>query len=110
MSVLVIGVDNESGLADATDVRNFPGFPDGISGRMLLDNIIAQAKNQGVVYENQELTHVKEINGALVVKTANLNEFQAKSLVLAHGANYIKANLEGERKYAGKGVHYCAMC
>jgi len=110
MSVLVVGVDNESGLADASDVRNFPGFPDGISGRTLLDNMIAQAKNQGVVYEKQEVTHTEEINGNFLTKTANLDEFTAKNLVLAHGANYIKANLPGEKEYSGKGVHYCALC
>ena len=110
MSVLVVGVDNESGLADASDVRNFPGFPDGISGRTLLDNMIAQAKNQGVVYEKQEVTHTEEINGNFLTKTANLDEFTAKNLVLAHGANYIKANIPGEKEYRNKGVYYCATC
>lgn len=110
ISVLVVGLDNESGLAYATDVRNFPGFPDGISGRMLLDNMITQAKNQGVIYEKQEVTHTEAVNDNFIIKTANLDKFSAKYLILAHGANYIKANLPGEKDYVGKGVHYCALC
>jgi len=110
MSVVVIGVDNDSGLADAADVRNFPGFPEGISGRVLLDNMIVQARNQGVTHEKQEVTHIEGKEGLFVTKTANLTEFRSNNLILAHGANYIKANLPGEKDYSGKGVHYCALC
>ncbi|MBI1838751.1 MAG: FAD-dependent oxidoreductase [Candidatus Colwellbacteria bacterium] len=110
MSTLVVGIDNESGLADAPDIKNFPGFPDGISGRTLLDNMIVQAKNQGVIYEKQEITHIDETDGVFKLRTANLSEFAANNLILAHGANYIKANLSGEKEYAGRGVHYCALC
>jgi thioredoxin reductase (NADPH) len=110
MSVLVVGVDSESGLADASDVRNFPGFPEGISGRTLLDNMIVQAKNQGVLYKKQEVTHTEEADGIFMVKTSDLSELRASNLILAHGANYIKANLPGEKEHNGKGVHYCALC
>src|SRR3989344_4132944 len=63
MSVLVVGVDNESGLADASDVRNFPGFPDGISGRTLLDNMIAQERSAGnAIREPRKISHVRGIS------------------------------------------------
>ncbi len=110
VTVLVIGIDNESGLAYAVDIRNFPGFPDGISGRTLLDNMVVQAKNHNVVYEKQEVTHIEERDGVFSVKTASLQEFNCRNLVLAHGANYLKASVPGEKEYTNKGVHYCALC
>lgn len=110
ISVLVIGRDEQSGLADAENVRNYPGFPDGISGRMLLDNFISQGQKQGVIYVQDEVTHTEKKDDEFIVKTSNLSEFFAKNLILAHGANYIKANLEGETLYTGRGIHYCALC
>ncbi len=110
ISTLVIGKDSESGLADAADVRNFPGFPDGVSGRMLLDSFMTQAKKQGALHVEDEVTHTEKQGEGFIVKTSNLSEFIGKYLVLAHGANYIKANLPGEKEFAGNGVHYCALC
>lgn len=110
ISTLVIGRDSESGLADAADVRNFPGFPDGVSGRMLLDSFMTQAERQGVLHVEDEVTHTEKQGEGFIVKTSNLSEFIAKYLILAHGANYIKANLPGEKEFVGNGVHYCALC
>lgn len=110
VKALVIGQDQESGLSFAADVRNFPGFPDGISGRTLLDNMITQAKSEGVIYEHDEVTHLEERDGLIFVKTASLKVCSAQKLILAHGANYIKANIPGEKEYRNKGVYYCATC
>lgn len=110
IKILVIGEDEQSGLSSAADVRNFPGFPDGISGRTLLDNIIEQGKREGATYEHDEVTHIEEREGSIFIKTASLKEFSARKLILAHGANYIKANIPGEREYRNKGVYYCVAC
>ena len=110
VKTLVVGQDGESGLSYAADVRNFPGFPDGISGRTLLDNMIEQSVREGVMYERDEVTHIEERDGLVFVKTASLKEFSAEKLILAHGANYIKANIPGEKEYRNKGVYYCATC
>ncbi len=111
VKALVIGLDEQSPLADAVDVKNYPGFPDGISGRILLDNFIEQGKTQGAEFIHEEVVHTeKRDDGAFLVRTASRKEFSGKHLILAHGANYIKANLPGEKQYMGKGVHYCALC
>ncbi len=110
LKVLIVGKDSESGLANAADVKNYPGFPDGISGRMLLDNFVAQGERQGVVYVRDEVTHTEKKGETFFVKTSNLSQFTSKVLILAHGANYIKSNILGEKDYSGRGVHYCALC
>ncbi|MEK7508069.1 MAG: FAD-dependent oxidoreductase [Patescibacteria group bacterium] len=122
ISTLVTGLDEQSGLADAADVKNYPGFPEGISGRVLLDNFIEQGMKQGAEFVREEVVHaaLRQAQGEnsgefskdrmFLVRTASRKEFFAKNLILAHGANYIKANLPGEKQYAGKGVHYCALC
>ncbi len=111
VKTLVIGLDEQSGLADASDVKNYPGFPDGIHGRVLLDNFIEQGKKQGAEFVHEEVVHTeKRDDGTFLVRTASRKEFFGKNLILAHGANYIKANLPGEKEYVGKGVHYCALC
>lgn len=44
------------------------------------------------------------------MKTSEAKEFFAQNLLLAHGANFIKVDLPGEKERVGKGVHYCALC
>jgi len=119
VSVLVIGEEEKSGLVDASHVQNYPGFPQGIAGPLLLDQMIEQAKKQGAAFVHGEVTHAEEIAGSVeqgarsdrfLVRTAERKEYYAHNLLLAHGAFYMKANITGEKEYAGKGVHYCSLC
>lgn len=111
IKTLVIGQDEMSGLADASEVWNFPGLTEAVSGRTLLDRFIEQGTKQGAEFMHKEVTHVeKTSDGNFLVKGADLSEYKGKVLVLAHGANYIKANLPGEKELVGKGVHYCSLC
>ncbi len=110
VSTLVVGQDEQSGLAYATDVKNYPGFPEGVSGRALLDKFIEQAQTQGVKFIHEEVVHAEKQKEVFLVRTARRKEFIAKNLILAHGANYIKADVPGEKQYTGTGVHYCALC
>ncbi len=116
IKTLVIGDLAQSGLADAADVQNFVGFPKGIAGTELLDQMRQQATGQGATFLKGEVTHVEKINNRqetknnFLVRTAAREEFVAERLLLAHGANFIKVNLPGEKELVGKGIHYCALC
>lgn len=112
IKTLVIGDKESSGLFDASEVMNYAGFADPVSGSELLDRFETQAKKHGVEFVSGEVTHAarNEKMGTFTVRTADRTEYFATYLLLAHGANYIKAYLPGEREYAGKGVHYCALC
>jgi thioredoxin reductase (NADPH) len=110
VKTLVIGDPAQSGLMDAAEVWNYPGFPAGISGRMLLESMHDGAVKQGATFLQGEVTHVEKLTPGFKVKTADTKEFFATNILLAHGANFIKVNLPGEQERVGKGVHYCALC
>ena len=118
VKTLVIGDPAQSGLMDAAEVWNYPGFPSGISGKELLNNMREGAVKQGASFLLGEVVHAEELRvasnewrvGSFKIKTADTKEFFAQQLVLAHGANFIKTNLPGEQELIGKGVHYCALC
>lgn len=110
VQTLVIGDPAQSGLADAAEVWNYVGFPKGISGRELLEQMQEQATSQGATFLLGEVTHVEKQKGKFFVRTAKREEFTSTQLVLAHGANFIKVNLPGEQELVGKGIHYCALC
>lgn len=119
VKTLVIGDPAQSGLMDAAEVWNYPGFPAGISGRDLLEKMLEGAVSQGAVFLKNEVTHIQHydisnnvvmLGGRFLIKTADTQEFSAQQLVLAHGANFIKTNLPGEKEATGKTVFYCALC
>jgi thioredoxin reductase (NADPH) len=117
VKTMVIGDSAQSGLMDAAEVWNYPGFPKGISGRELLESMCEQAVSQGATFLSGEVTHVEQTHqpagtstSVFVVRTATREEFRAPRILLAHGANFIKTNLPGEKELVGKSVHYCALC
>jgi thioredoxin reductase (NADPH) len=110
IKTLVIGDMAHSGLSDAVDVLNYPGFTQAISGPALLNQMRDQALEQGAVFITGEVVHIERSRDGFVVKTADTKEFFAQRLLLAHGANFIKVHLPGEQELIGKGIHYCALC
>lgn len=98
------------GLAAITDkVDNYPGFPDGIEGYMLAQQLEKQAKKFGAVIEYGDVTSVRD-EGAYKVVTVDGAEVKARAVLIATGSSYGKINVPGEAEYYGKGVHYCATC
>ena len=110
VTTLIIGDPAQSGLMDAAEVWNYPGFPVGITGKDLLTQMRESAIKQGAIFLQAEVTHTEKKAGGFLIRTATQEEFLAQRLVLAHGANFIKTNLPGEQELVGKGVHYCALC
>ncbi|HCC68658.1 MAG TPA: thioredoxin-disulfide reductase [Nitrospiraceae bacterium] len=91
-------------------VENYPGFDEGISGPDLSLKMEKQAKNFGL-----ETVHGAVSGIALQgkIKRVTLDDgtlFEAKALIITTGANPKPLNIDGEEKYRGKGVSYCATC
>lgn len=98
------------GLAATTDwVDNYPGFPDGISGIELAENLRKQAERFGAKIELDEVQHVSKDGNLVVIDTLN-GQRRAKAVLIATGTEYKKLGIPGETEYLSRGVHYCATC
>ncbi|SDQ63848.1 thioredoxin-disulfide reductase [Thermostaphylospora chromogena] len=96
-------------LMNTTDVENFPGFPDGILGPDLMDNLRKQAERFGAELVADDVVEVDLNASPKVVKTAT-DTYYAKSVILATGSSYRKLGLESESRLSGHGVSWCATC
>jgi thioredoxin reductase (NADPH) len=96
-------------LMNTTDVENFPGFPDGIMGPDLMDNMRKQAARFGAEFITDDATEV-HLTGA--VKTVRVGEtaYQARAVILATGSRYRMLGLDDESRLLGHGVSACATC
>lgn len=98
------------GLAAITDqVDNYPGFPDGIEGMTLANNLEKQAERFGAVIEFGEAEAVRD-DGDIKTVIIDGEEVKAKTVLIATGSDYNKLGIPGEAEYYGRGVHYCATC
>lgn len=98
------------GLAAITDmVDNYPGFPEGIEGMTLADQLQKQAERFGAHIEYGDVTALRD-EGEYRVVTVDGNEVTARAVLIATGSDYNKLNIPGEAEYYGRGVHYCATC
>jgi thioredoxin reductase (NADPH) len=99
-------------LQQTTDVENYPGFPEGIMGPELMPRFREQAERFGARYVTDEVTRVEfasEEGGVHRVWVGN-DEFRARSVILAMGAEPRKLGVPGEEELAARGVSYCATC
>ena len=98
------------GLAAVTDkIDNYPGFPDGIEGLTLANDLQKQAERFGAVIELGEVTAIKK-DGDLVRLETTSGPMTAKAVLISTGSDYKKIGAPGEIEYLSKGVHYCATC
>lgn len=98
------------GLAAITDrVDNYPGFPDGIEGMELAENLRKQAERFGANIELDEVQSVRKSNTFFEIHSA-VGEYKAKVVLIATGSEWKKLNIPGEAEFYGRGVHNCATC
>ncbi len=93
----------------SSEIENYPGICEVKSGLELMSCWSQQAMKFGAEIKSEEVKKLKMENGKWKVETSN-NEYTSKAIIVATGANPKKAGFEGEIKYTGKGVSYCAVC
>ena len=99
------------GLAAITDmVDNYPGFPEGIEGMKLADNLQKQAERFGAVIELDEVKSIDPIKSGGFKLTTAMGEFEAKCILIGTGSEWKKIGIPGEKEFYGRGVHNCATC
>ncbi len=97
-------------LMNTTDVENFPGFPEGIMGPDLMDNMRKQAARFDVEIVTDDIVEMKLAGEIKVLKDGSGNEIRAKAVILATGSAYREIGLENEKRLSGRGVSWCATC
>ena len=100
---------NEFGgqIATTTEVENYPGFPNGLQGPELTEQMKQQAERFGARLEYDAVIEVDLKYKPIVVKTYSAN-YETKSLIVASGATPRKLGVPGELEFTGRGVSYCA--
>jgi thioredoxin reductase (NADPH) len=100
-------------LQQTTDVENYPGFPGGgIMGPELMQKMREQAEDFGTRFITDQATRVElatEPGGVHRVWVGD-DEHQARTVILAMGAEHKKLGIPGEEELGGAGVSYCATC
>ncbi len=96
-------------LSLTTHVENFPGFPDGIMGPELIENMRKQAKKFGAEFKAGAANEV-DVSRRPFRITAGKDAYETKSLIVAAGASARLLGLKGEKELIGHGVSTCATC
>ena len=98
------------GLAAVTDkIDNYPGFPDGVPGLKLADDLQKQAERFGAKIELGEVTAIKDEGKYKRLETTS-GPILARAVLIATGSDYKKVGCPGEKEFYARGVHYCATC
>lgn len=98
------------GLAAITDkVENYPGFPEGVGGLELSENLRQQAERFGSKIKLGEVSEIKDEGKYKRIVTTE-EEILAKTVLIATGSDYKRLGIPGEKEFYGRGVHYCATC
>lgn len=109
MKTLMIG-DNIGGTIALTDVvENYPGFVK-LTGQELADNLRRHAESYNIEKEETKVTKISRNHNCFLVETNEGKTFQSKTIIFATGTEWRKLNVPGEKEFANKGVHYCALC
>ncbi|REJ06253.1 thioredoxin-disulfide reductase [Halobacillus trueperi] len=111
MEPLVIeGPEPGGQLTLTTEVENFPGFPDGIMGPELMDNMKKQAERFGATFKRGWVTDVEVGERPFKLQVDGLGEVETETLIISTGASAKMLGIPGEKENLGKGVSTCATC
>src|SRR5215472_8133772 len=102
-------VTSGGALMNTTDVENFPGFPDGILGPDLMDQLRKQAERFGAELVADDVT---EVDLKATPKQIKVGEdvYFAQTVIIATGSGYRELGVPGEKRLSGHGVSWCATC
>ena len=109
-TLLIAGTVGFGGmLVNTTTVENFPGWPEGVQGQDLMEQMREQCERFGteIVYEDATAAH---FDGDVKTVTTDEGSYQAHTVIIATGSGYRTLDVPGEERLAGHGVSYCATC
>ena len=111
--IIYTGLEPGGQLTTTTDVDNFPGYPKGIDGPTMMNELKEQAERFGTEVKIDFISKVdfsKEKGGVHKLYTQNGDEIQSKTVIISTGASAKYLGLESEQRLIGGGVSACAVC
>ena len=108
--VMYEGLQPGGQLTTTTDVENYPGYPDGITGPKMMEDFKKQAERFGTDCRWGIATDADLSKSPYKITIDNEKEIEADTLIIATGATAKYLGLESEEKYMGSGVSACATC
>lgn len=109
-NVVISGLEPGGQLTTTTDVENFPGFPKGILGTQLVEDMKIQAQNFGTEFLQTFVEKIDFDVKPFKIYLANKEILETKTIILSTGAEAKYLGIENEREYIGRGVSACATC
>ncbi|MCH7786898.1 MAG: FAD-dependent oxidoreductase [Chloroflexi bacterium] len=112
IETLIIERSALGGQASVTErIDNYPGFPQGIEGGKLADEMGAHCERFGTeTLIAQAVTSIEVDGDYKMVRTETGDEYRSKALLLAPGSRYRRLGAPGEEDFIGAGIHFCATC
>jgi thioredoxin reductase (NADPH) len=92
-----------------SDVENYPGYPDGVLGPEMMQDLRRQAERFGTEFLTDDVTKVDLSERPFRVWVGD-DEYLAEAVIISTGANARQLGLESEKRLQGRGVSYCAVC
>ena len=109
-NIVINGSEPGGQLTTTTDVENFPGFPKGILGPQLVDDMKTQAINFGTEFLQSNVSKIDSDSKPIKIYLENKKIIETKTVILATGASARYLGIENEKEYIGRGVSACATC
>jgi thioredoxin reductase (NADPH) len=99
-------------LQQTTDVENYPGYPEGVTGPAMMQDLRDQAGRFGTRFITDDATKIEltQDDGGIHVIHVGGQEIRTRAVILAMGAEPKKLGVPGEEELAARGVSYCATC
>ena len=108
--VLYEGMEPGGQLTTTTEVENFPGYPEGVTGPQMMEDLKKQAERYGTEVLSGRGTAVDFSTHPLKVTIDDEHVIEADTVIISTGATAKYLGLEDETKYSGQGVSACATC
>ncbi len=104
------GVAAGGQLTTTTEVENYPGFPTGITGPELMNQMREQSIHSGTTIETETITQVDLSERPFKITSESGRQVEAETLIIATGAIAKRLNIEGEEQFWQRGMSACAVC
>ncbi len=108
--VLYEGIEPGGQLTTTTEIENFPGYPEGITGTLMMEDLRKQALRFGADVRRGIITDLDLSERPFKVTVDHEHQIEAESIIVCTGATAKYLGLESEAKYRGMGVSACATC